>query len=39
MVEFAGDGVVPKRVEPFVLDVEVDLYLMEWDARFQQGRN
>lgn len=35
MVEFARDSVVPENVEPFVLDVEVDLCLMEWGVEFQ----
>ena len=34
MVEFAREGVVPERVEPSVLDVEVELCLMEWDVDF-----
>jgi len=34
MVEFAREGVVPERVEPSVLDVEVDLCLMEWCVEF-----
>jgi len=29
MVKFARKGVVPERVELFVLDVEVELCLME----------
>ena len=36
MVEFAREGVVPERVEP--LDVEVDLCLMEWDVDFSVRR-
>jgi len=34
MVEFARDGVVPERVEPSVLDVEVELCLMEGGVEF-----
>ena len=34
MVEFAREGVVPERVEPSVLDVEVELCLMERDVDF-----
>ena len=34
MVKFARDGVVPERVEPSVLDAEVELCLMEWDVDF-----
>ena len=34
MVEFAREGAVPNRVEPSVLDVEVDLCLMEWSVEF-----
>ena len=34
IVEFAREGVVPERVEPSVLDVEVDLCLREWDVEF-----
>jgi hypothetical protein len=25
---------VPERVEPFILDREVDLCMMEWDVEF-----
>lgn len=38
MVKFARDGMVPERVEPFVLDVEVELCLMEWDVEFSVRR-
>lgn len=34
MVEFAGDGVIPERVVPSVLDVEVELCLMERGVDF-----
>ncbi len=34
MVEFARDGMVPERVKPSVLDVEVELCLMELDVDF-----
>ena len=34
MVEFAREGVVPERVEPPVLDVEVELCLMELSVDF-----
>ena len=38
MVEFAREGVAPDRVEPSVLDVEVDLCVMEWDVDFSVRR-
>ncbi len=34
IVEFARDGVVPKRVESSVSDVEVELRVMEWGVEF-----
>lgn len=38
MVEFARESVVPERVEPSVLDVEVELCLMEWAVEFSVSR-
>jgi hypothetical protein len=38
IVEFAREGVVPERLEPSVLDVEVDLCLMEWGVEFSVRR-
>ena len=38
MVEFARDSVVPERVEPSVLDVDVELCLIELDVDFSVRR-
>lgn len=39
MVEFAREGMVPERVETFVLDMDVDLCLMEEDVDFSVREN
>jgi hypothetical protein len=33
-VKFERESVVPERVEPSVLDVEVELCVMEWSVEF-----
>ena len=33
MVELVMESMVLERVDPFVLGVEVDLCLMEWDVK------
>lgn len=38
IVKFARENVVPERVEPSVLDVEVDLCMMEDDVDFSVRR-
>lgn len=38
IVEAAREGIVPERVEPSVLDVEVELCLMEEDVDFSVRR-
>lgn len=38
MAECARKGVIPERVEPSILDVEVDLCMMEHDVDFSVRR-
>ena len=38
MIEFAMEGIVPKRVDPSILSVEIGLCLMEEDVDFSVRR-